>query len=223
MRAIDLNADLGEGGTEDAELLSLVTSCNIACGGHAGDDDIMRKTVALALASGVAIGAHPGYEDRENFGRLEMNLPLQSITDLVARQVGKLAGFAGDHLHHVKPHGALYIQANRDASLAAAVVEGVRKISPKLMLYAPPLGALAAAGRAAGLIVRAEGFADRRYREDGSLVPRNEPGAVISDIDEAVAQALELAQSGRIETLCVHGDGPHAVAMLRAIRTRLHA
>ncbi len=223
MRAIDLNADLGEGGTEDAALLSLVTSCNIACGGHAGSDDIMRKTVALALASGVAIGAHPGYEDRENFGRLEMNLPLQSITDLVARQVGKLAEFAGDHLHHVKPHGALYNQANRDASLAAAVVEGVRKISPKLMLYAPPLGELSAAGRAAGLIVRAEGFADRRYREDGSLVPRNEPGAVISDIDEAVEQAVELAQSGRIETLCVHGDGPHAVAMLRAIRARLHA
>lgn len=221
MKAIDLNADLGEGGSDDTALLSLVTSCNIACGGHAGSDDIMRKTVELALASGVAIGAHPGYEDRENFGRLEMNLPLQTVTDLVTRQVGKLAVFAGAELHHVKPHGALYNQANRDTALAAAVVEGVRKISPKLILYAPPFGALAAAGRAAGLVVRAEGFADRRYRDDGSLVPRSEPGAVISDIDEAVAQAVELAKGGVIETLCVHGDGPHAVEMLRAIRRAL--
>ena len=217
MRSIDLNADLGEGGMEDAALLGLVTSCNIACGGHAGSDEIMRRTVELANAAGVSIGAHPGYEDRENFGRLEMNLPLQIVTDLVARQVEKLAGFAG-HLHHVKPHGALYNQANRDDLLAAAVVEGVRKISPSLMLYAPPNGALAKAGRAAGLIIKAEGFADRRYREDGSLVPRSEAGAVISDIDEAVAQAMALARGGVMETICVHGDGAHAVAMLREIR-----
>ncbi|MEO7097790.1 MAG: 5-oxoprolinase subunit PxpA [Luteolibacter sp.] len=221
MRSIDLNADLGEGGTEDAALLGLVTSCNIACGGHAGSDEIMRRTVGLAKAAGVSIGAHPGYEDRENFGRLEMNLPLQLVTDLVARQVEKLMGFAGGHLHHVKPHGALYNQANRDDLLAAAAVEGVRKISPTLMLYAPPNGALANAAKAAGLIVKAEGFADRRYREDGSLVPRSEAGAVIFDIDEAVAQAMVLARGGVIETICVHGDGAHAVAMLREIRRAL--
>jgi UPF0271 protein len=221
MRRIDLNADLGEGGTDDAALLALVTSCNIACGGHAGSDEIMRRTVELANSAGVSIGAHPGYEDRENFGRREMTLSLQAVTDLVARQVEKLAGFAGGQLHHVKPHGALYNQANRNDLLAGAVVEGVMGISPTLMLYAPPSGALAKAARAAGFVVRPEGFADRRYRTDGSLVPRSEPGAVISDIDEAVAQALELASGGVIETLCVHGDGARAVEMLRAIRFHL--
>ncbi len=221
MRSIDLNVDLGEGGSEDTTLLTLVTSCNIACGGHAGSNEIMRSSIDLALASGVAIGAHPGYEDRENFGRREINLPLDAVTDLVARQVGKLAGFAGGQLHHVKPHGALYNQADRNSELAAAVVAGVKKISPHLILYAPPAGKLAAASRAAGLTVMAEGFADRRYRADGSLVPRSEPGAVITDIGEAVEQALEHARSGLIETICVHGDGAHAVEMLRAIREAL--
>ncbi len=218
MRRIDLNADLGEGGSNDAALLNLVTSVNIACGGHAGSDEIMRRTVDLAIASGVLIGAHPGYEDRENFGRHEMDLPFDEVTDLVARQVGKLAEIAGDRLHHVKPHGALYNQAHRNPGLATAVVEGVRIISPDLMLYAPPAGALAAAGRAAGLVVHAEGFADRRYRADGTLVPRSEPGAVITDVGEAVQQALDLIRAGLIETICVHGDGGHAVEILRALR-----
>lgn len=218
---IDINADLGEGGTDDAELLALVTSCNIACGGHAGSDEIMRRTIAMAIARGVRIGAHPGYEDRENFGRRELDFPLEQVTAQVARQVGKLAGYAGRHLHHVKPHGALYNQANRDDLLAAAVVAGVVEISPKLILYAPPTGALAKAGRAAGLVVRTEGFADRQYREDGSLVPRGEAGAVISDIAEAVAQAVALARGGVIKTLCIHGDGARALEMLRAIRRAL--
>ncbi len=222
MRSIDLNADLGEGGSEDAALLTLVTSCNIACGGHAGSDEIMRHTIDIALASGIAIGAHPGYEDREYFGRREMDLPLAAVTDLVARQVGKVAGLTGDRLHHVKPHGALYHQADRNPDLAAAVVAGVKKISPDLILYAPPSGMLAAAGRAASLSVTAEGFADRRYRSDGTLLPRTEPGAVITDIAVAVAQALDLARDGLIETICVHGDGTHAVEMLRAIRKALN-
>ena len=222
MKTIDLNADLGEGGSEDAELLQLVTSANIACGGHAGSDKIMRRTVELAIASGVFIGAHPGYEDRQNFGRREMDLPLDKVTDLVARQVEKLASFTDFPLHHVKPHGALYNQANRDAVLAAAVVEGVRKVSPGAMIYALPNEFLASAARAAGMTVLYEGFADRRYQADGSLVPRGEPGAVISNIDEAVAQAIRLANEGMIETLCVHGDGTHAVAMLRAIRAALY-
>jgi UPF0271 protein len=223
MRSIDLNADLGEGGSEDAVLLTLVTSANIACGGHAGSDEIMKRTLDLALATGVKIGAHPGYEDRENFGRREMDLPLEAVTDLVARQVEKLAGFAVGQLHHVKPHGALYNQADRNPELAAAVVAGVKRISPDLILYAPPAGKLAAASRAAGLTVMAEGFADRLYRPDGSLVPRTEPGAVITDIAAAVAQSIELAREGLIETLCVHGDGAHAVEMLRAIRKALAA
>lgn len=224
MRRIDLNADLGEGGTEDVALLGLVTSANIACGGHAGDEETMRRAIDLALASGVAIGAHPGYEDREHFGRRAMTLPLAQITDLVKRQVGNLATLAtaaGTRLHHVKPHGALYNQAARDPALAAAVVEGITRVSPELALYALPDSALADAGRAAGLTVRAEGFADRRYRDDGSLMPRSEPGAVIKDVDAAVAQALEIAGKGTVDTLCVHGDGVTAVAILRELRGRL--
>ena len=221
---IDLNADLGEGGTEDELLLGLVSSCNIACGGHAGSDDTMRRTLAHALAAGVALGAHPGYEDRENFGRRELELPPQAITELVVRQVEKLAALAhemGADLHHVKPHGALYNQANREKPLADAVIAGVLEVSPKLRLYAPPDGALAAAARAAGMTVRAEGFADRRYQDDGSLQPRSQPGAVIESPEEAVAQALALANSGRFETLCVHGDGGHAATLLLAIRSAL--
>jgi UPF0271 protein len=223
---MDLNADLGEGGGEDAALLGLVSSANIACGGHAGDDDTMRRTIDLALASGVAIGAHPGYEDREHFGRRAMAFPLDRVTDLVARQVEKLAAHAeaaGASLHHVKPHGALYNQADRDAQFAAALVAGITKITDQVMLYALPNSRLAEAGAAAGLSVCQEGFADRRYVANGSLMPRNEPGAVITNVDEAVARAIDLATSGNVETLCVHGDGPTAVAILRKLRTALEA
>lgn len=224
MRRIDLNADLGEGGTADAALLDLVTSANIACGGHAGTEETMRRTLELALAAGVAIGAHPGYEDPAHFGRRAMTLPLEIVTDLVVRQVGKLSALAeaaGARLHHVKPHGALYNQAVRDSLLAAAVVEGIVRISPGLILYALPGSALAAAGRAAGLTVHAEGFADRCYRDDGSLMPRSEPGSIIQEVDVAVRQALKLTSSGTIDTLCIHGDGATAVAMLRAVRAAL--
>ena len=223
---MDLNADLGEGGGEDVALLGLVSSANIACGGHAGDEETMRRTIDLAMASGVAIGAHPGYEDREHFGRRAMAFPLERVTDLVVRQVEKLAILAeaaGATLHHVKPHGALYNQADRDALFAAAVVAGITKISNQVMLYALPGSRLAEAGQAAGLTICQEGFADRRYLENGSLMPRNEPGAVITHVDEAVARALDLAKSGNVETLCVHGDGPTAVAILRLLRKALEA
>lgn len=224
MRSIDLNADLGEGGTEDEALLTLVTSANIACGGHAGDEETMRRAVTLALKSGVAIGAHPGYEDREHFGRLAMVLPFEQVTDLVRRQVEKLAALAteaGARLHHVKPHGALYNQAGREPALAAAVVAGITAVSPDLLLYTLRDNALAQAARSAGLPLCVEGFADRRYRDDGSLMPRGEPGAVIKNVDAAVAQAMQLAATGTVETLCVHGDGPTAVAILRELRVKL--
>lgn len=224
MRWIDLNADLGEGGGEDADLMELITSANIACGGHAGDEETMRRTIALAKAAGVAAGAHPGYEDREHFGRLAMAFPLERVTDLVARQVERfavLAAEAGVALHHVKPHGALYNQADRDADFAAAVVAGITRVTQDALLYALPGSRLAEAGRAAGLPVCLEGFADRRYLASGSLMPRNEPGAFISDVDEAVAQGLEQARSGRVGTLCVHGDGPTAVKILRQLRAGL--
>ena len=221
LRTIDINADLGEGGAHDAELLDLVTSANIACGGHAGSEEIMRRTIQLAMARGVAIGAHPGYEDRENFGRREMDLPLEEVTALVERQVSLLADLAHDggaRLHHVKPHGALYNQASRDALLAAAVVDGVMRVSRGLIIYAMPHSELAKAARSAGMTVWAEGFADRRYRDDGSLVARSEAGAVIEDVGEAVSQAIQLAESGNIQTICVHGDGSNALNFLRAIR-----
>ncbi len=226
LRTIDINADLGEGGAHDTELLDLVTSANIACGGHAGNEEIMRRTIQVAMERGVAVGAHPGYEDRENFGRREMDLPLEEVTALVERQIRLLADFtkeSGARLHHVKPHGALYNQADRDPKLAEAVVKAVLNVSIDLILYAPPSGYLAAAGRTAGLTVFGEGFMDRRYRQDGSLLPRSELGAVIYNVDEAVAQALQLAASEKFRTLCVHGDGESAVEMLREVRIALEA
>lgn len=233
MRIIDLNVDLGEGGTHDAELIALASSANIACGGHAGDESTMRTAVSVCRQQGVAVGAHPGYEDREHFGRREMDLPPGQVTDLVTRQVGRLAAIA--RIHHVKPHGALYNQADRDPALAAAVVRGVLRVAPGCVFYAPPAGALADAAKAAGLTVHAEGFADRRYQENGALVPRGETGAVIGDVPTAVAQALEIALRRRVETrggpwiplpartICVHGDGAEAAALLREIRRALEA
>lgn len=224
MRSIDLNADLGEGGPEDEALIGLVSSANIACGGHAGDEETMRRSIRWAKAAGVAIGAHPGYEDPDHFGRRAMVLPLEKVTDLVHRQVEKLATLAaeeGTMLHHVKPHGALYHQAGRDPLLADAVVKGIKQVSPELILFAQPGTALAAEGEKAGLTVCTEGFADRRYRDDGSLMPRGEPGAVIKDVESAVAQAMEIVSSGRMETLCVHGDGTTATAILSALRGKL--
>lgn len=226
MRWIDLNADLGEGGSEDEALLGLVSSANIACGGHAGDEETMRRSIRWAMAAGAAIGAHPSYEDREHFGRRAIVLPLEVITELVVKQVGELAAIAAEEgaaLHHVKPHGALYHQAGRDAAMAAAVVKGVHHVSPDLFLFAQPGSELALAGERAGLIICTEGFADRRYRDDGTLMPRGEPGAVIKDVSDAVAQAMDLISQGKMETLCVHGDGATATAILRELRARLDA
>lgn len=238
MRSIDLNVDLGEGGNDDTALIALASSANIACGGHAGDDSTMRTAIEAALAAGVSIGAHPGYEDREHFGRRELDLPPGEVTALVARQIARLMEIAaslGAEIHHVKPHGALYLQANRDATLAEAVVEGVMKCLPRTAFYVPPGGELAKAGQRAGLHVVPEGFVDRRYAESGELLPRSEPGAVIEDLPTAIAQAKTIALHQQVisisgnpiplpaATLCVHGDGFHAAKTLRAVRTALEA
>lgn len=238
MRVIDLNCDLGEGGLHDAALIGLASSANIACGGHAGNEDSMQAAIAACLARGVAVGAHPGYEDRDNFGRQPLALAPAMVAAQVSRQLHRLARIAqaaGAPVHHVKPHGALYHQADRDPVLAAAFTQAVVCTVPGCLLYVPPAGALAAAAAAAGLPIRPEGFADRRYRPDGSLVPRSEPGACITCPAEAAAQAMELAGHGRVrtiagdllslsaETLCVHGDGPEAIRLLQAVREALAA
>ena len=236
MRTIDLNADLGEGGSQDTALMAIVSSANIACNGHAGDEETMRATIKAALAANVAIGAHPSYEDKENFGRRPMVLSPEQVIEMVSRQLEnftRLATESGAKVHHVKPHGALYNQANIDPTLAAAVAEGVRRILPGCGFYVPSGGALAPAGEAAGLAVMAEGFVDRRYQDDGSLVPRGEPGAVIDFPACAIAQALPIAIEQRVktlnghwiqlpaQTLCVHGDSPKAVELLDQVRHAL--
>lgn len=233
---VDLNADLGEGAADDAALLALVSSANIACGWHAGDARLMQATVAAALARGVAIGAHPSYPDRENFGRSEMQLkPAEVQADLIY-QIGALDALVraqGGRLHHVKPHGALYNQAARDPALADAVAAAVRAVNPGLALYGLAGGELLRAAERAGLRAVAEVFADRGYSNDGSLVPRSQPGAFVDDVGVAVARTLRMVSEGVVQavsgetvplqaqTICLHGDGPHALAFARAIHAAL--
>lgn len=226
MDTMDLNADLGEGGCWDQHLLKWVTSANIACGGHAGNRDTMREAVARCLATGVAVGAHPGYEDREHFGRRPHELDSPAVGKLMRRQLGEFMQIvteSGATLHHVKPHGALYHQADRNRGHAEEVACAVNQVCGPVILYGMPGGELERAAAAAGLRFCPEGFVERRYQADGSLVPRGEVGAVILDVGEAVSQAIALWKEGRIRTLCVHGDGDSALAMLVAVREALEA
>ena len=235
--SIDLNADVGEG-CDDEALLPFLTSANVACGMHAGGPGVMDRTVALALARGVRIGAHPGYADRENFGRIEIDLPLDEVENLVLYQVAALDGFVrsrGGRLAHVKAHGALYNRAAKDRALASAIAEAVRAYRNDLILVGLAGSVQLEAARAIGLRAAGEAFADRRYLPDGSLMPRSQHGAVLHDAAEAAEQAARIAQEGcavasdgsrvRIdaETMCLHGDTPGAVALARAIRDRLES
>jgi UPF0271 protein len=235
--SVDLNADLGEGAPDDAELLALVSSANIACGWHAGDARLMQATVSAAFARGVAIGAHPSYPDRENFGRSEMQLAPADVRADLIYQIGALQALvhaAGGRLHHVKPHGALYNQAARDPALADAIATAVREVDPALAVYGLAGGELLRAAERAGLRAVAEVFADRGYRADGSLVPRSQPGALIDDADEAVTRTLRMVREGVVvavtgetvplqaQTICLHGDGPHALSFARALRAALN-
>lgn len=236
MARIDLNCDLGEGSGQDADLMRWVTSANIACGAHAGDASTMRATVRLANRHGVSVGAHPGYADRENFGRLEQRRAPEEVYRLVLAQTQLLLQIAADEgvrVRHVKPHGALYNQAARDGGLAAAVAKAVTSADPNLILFGPGGSALVQAGEAEGLVVASEVFADRTYESDGSLTPRSRPGSVIEDPGAAVAQAIRLVTAGRVratngreielraDTLCLHGDGVHAVAFAQGIAQAL--
>lgn len=221
---IDINCDLGEEAGNDEAVLPFVTSANIACGFHAGSPDEMRRVIKLCLQHDVGIGAHPGFNDRENFGRLEMQLRPAQVYDIVVEQIRTLRTIAGEQnaqLAHVKPHGALYNMAARDAQLADVIAAAVRDVDPALVLFGLANSQLIEAGKRAGLETAAEGFADRNYMPDGSLVPRTRGDAMIEDVARAVENALRLANSGWIDTICIHGDGPHAVEFARALHEAL--
>lgn len=235
-RCIDLNADVGElpeDSNTDAALMPWITSCNIACGGHAGSEAQMRATVRLAMQHGVQIGAHPGYADRANRGRVAMQLDDQALRQLILDQVGlmvRICAEEGARLAHVKTHGALYNQSARDAAMARVISEAIREISPALVMVGQAGSEHVRAARTCGLRVVEEVFADRRYEEDGSLTPRTHAQAHIEDEREALEQVLVLAEQGRVrtregawlalnaETVCLHGDSPQAVVFARALR-----
>jgi len=231
--SIDINCDLGEGFPNDAELMKFISSANIACGNHAGDLDTMKRTVDLAIENGVAIGAHPSFDDRENFGRSEMRLPLNEVSNIVTDQILKMQNIcndAGAKLSHVKPHGALYNQSARDPDLATAMAEAVLAFDNKLILFGLAGSHSIREAEKLGLRTASEVFADRTYRADGSLTPRSQPKALIENDDQAIAQALGFVRSNSVtattrelvavkcDTICIHGDGDHAVSFARKIK-----
>ena len=233
---VDLNADLGEGCGADEDLLALVSSASIACGAHAGDDQTMRATIAAALEHGVSIGAHPGYADREGFGRIETGATPAEIRELILGQLDVFAGAcaaAGAAFSHVKPHGALYNRAMLDADAADRIARAVATFDSTLAVMCMPGSELARAAAAAGLSVTREAFLDRAYDSPTALVPRTSPGAMIDDADHAAARAERMVLAHMVaaadgtelpieaDSLCVHGDNPAAVELLRSVRTRL--
>lgn len=233
---IDLNSDLGEGAGHDHEILDLVSSANITCGFHAGDPASIFATIQAALERGVALGAHPSFPDRENFGRTEMTLPLAEVYASVAYQIGgfqALARAAGGRMNHVKAHGALYNMAARDRPLAEVVANAVFALDPKLIVFAPSESELDYAATELGLQTASEVFADRNYLGDGSLVPRSRPDAFVHDPLEAAERIIRMLTEGKVSavdgtevaitasTVCVHGDNPQAVAFVRKLRERL--
>lgn len=242
MPSIDINCDMGESFGpwvmgQDLELFAHVTSANIACGFHAGDPDVMLRTVRAAIEAGVAIGAHPGLPDLQGFGRRTMSMTPDEVYALVIYQVGALDAFArsqGSRLHHVKTHGALYNMTARDPALANAVARAVHDLDPALPIYAAN-AAIARAARDFGLPAVFEVYADRTYQDDGTLTPRSLPHAMIEDVDQAIAQVKRMVKDGVVrslsgkdvpiaaDTLCIHGDQPGAVQFASQIRTALEA
>ncbi len=237
---IDLNADMGEGfgryRLDDEQLLDLVTSASIACGYHAGDPVVMRESVTGAVRRGVVVGAHPGYPDLVGFGRRELSATPDEIYSFVVYQIGALQGIciaSGGRLRYVKPHGALYNRAARDVSAADAIALAVHDVDSSLALLGLAGSAMITAAERAGIRAVSEAFVDRAYRADGTLVPRGESGAVLSDVGSTAERALQIVAEGRVraidgslielraESLCTHGDGPHAVAIVSAVRRRL--
>ena len=239
--SIDLNCDLGEipgpeGLAVDEQLLAVISSANIACGGHAGDEERIRQTISLAVQFGVAVGAHPSFEDREHFGRRPLSLPREEIATLVERQsrlVLRLAAEQGVRLQHVKPHGALYNLAAVDAEVAAGVVEGVVRLGTGIVLVGLAESRLIAEARRRNVPCWQEFFADRQYRSDGTLVPRTEANAVIQDEEVAAERVIRAILTGKVrsveggdcslhvDTVCIHGDTPGAPRIAKRLRTKL--
>jgi UPF0271 protein len=223
---LDLNCDMGEleDAAHEAALMEHITSANIACGGHAGDETTMERTARLALARGVRIGAHPGYPDRANFGRVEVPMTCAEIEGAVREQVERLDAVVrrlGAAIVHVKPHGALYNAAVRNEAVARAIGNGVAQWNRRATLFGLAGSPMLDVWREMGMAVAAEAFADRRYEPDGTLRSRKLPDALITDPREAAAQALRFAREGKAQTICVHGDTPHAVEILKACREAL--
>ena len=229
---IDLNCDMGENISNDEEIMPYISSANIACGFHAGDSKTMQMTVRLAKRHGVYVGAHPSWLDLEGFGRREMSLPPDEVEALILYQVGALAAIAkaeGVDLHHVKPHGAIYNQAAKDRELANAIAYAVKRLSGDLILVGLAGSRLIEAGLEVGLEVMNEGFPDRNYNPDGTLVSRKEPHAMIESPEEVAKLAQDLIQNGilfgekrvKVDTLCLHGDHPHVVENAKLIHPLL--
>ncbi|QQL51402.1 LamB/YcsF family protein [Mucilaginibacter ginkgonis] len=243
MISIDLNCDMGEAFgnyamPNDAILMDYITSANIACGYHAGDAAVMQQTVSLAVQKGVAIGAHPGLQDLQGFGRREMKISADEAYQITLYQIGALAGFAqaaGGKLNHVKPHGALYNMAAKDAALAKALARGVKDFDADLIFYGLANSEMLTAAQSLGLKTASEVFADRTYQDDGTLTPRSQPNAMITDEEASIAQVLRIVTQSEVvsvtgkivklnaDTLCLHGDGAHAVPFAKKINERLKA
>jgi UPF0271 protein len=235
---VDLNCDLGEGCTTDEAIMPFISSANIACGYHAGDEATIKKTLSLAKTFQVAVGAHPSYPDRANFGRKEMELPVSEIKSLVITQINLVKKFAeeiGLKLHHVKPHGALYNKAAKDEAIAIAIAEAVYEVDPSLILFGLANSESGKAAKKMGLPFYNEVFADRTYTDQGQLTPRTEANAMITTDEEAIQQVMQMLQEETVtstngkkipiqaDTICIHGDGEHAVSFAKHINAMIKA
>lgn len=238
MMHIDINCDMGEGIGNEALLMPFISSANIACGFHAGDEDEMQRVVTLCLQYDVAIGAHPSFRDRENFGRTAMHLPINEIQQIIAEQLkilNKIVMANGGKLHHVKPHGALYNMAAKDPILARAIADAVKNFDSTLIFYGLAGSVMIDEAIKAGLHTANEVFADRTYQPDGSLTPRTQQGALIYDTNQTLLQVLQMIHENKVrtihgeiipiqaDTICIHGDGSNAIEFAKAINNRLQA
>ena len=236
--SVDLNCDMGEGMANDALIIPFTSSANIACGFHAGDEHIMQQTIELALQNNVAIGAHPSFPDKKNFGRTNMNFNAVEICDMVKQQVELLANIAVKNncsLHHVKPHGALYNMASRDETIATAICKAIKETHPTLVLYAQSGNKLISIAETLQIKTCSEVFADRTYQPDGSLTPRTAPNALLQNEKNVAAQVLQMVKENSVTTIsgekipvkagtiCIHSDGDHAVEFAKLIYELLHS